>query len=227
MDLDTDTAMAETTQAVADRRVWPLAIPGPLGKQARALYATQVRDLERCIGTVWDKGKPHRAIYDAIQIDTTEPAAFYACYPFRIVQYEGATWIGGAIGCPRLMDRPGAWGPTDVIDLILWNPKTGKSKVAGETTFLCEPQPCEELTVYADPKAFFRAWAERRAEAVMRRDMIPRMPDSDDSWLPGAFVTGSLARIRWPAWARTIRAGPGVDAKQLRSSVLRNSPRVI
>ncbi len=161
------------------------------------------------------------SIYRALGIDGASPAAFYAGYPFRIIETEDGHWIGGAVGCPNLkeIDRAFDWSPLDVAYLILWNPRTNDCRVMGETkSFLLCPVPDAKVTVYGDPLAFFRAWAARRARYA---DTPTEMPDSD---LPGALLLGSPGRVQWhELHCEHIFAGPGVVAEDIKRAVFKQA----
>ncbi len=156
----------------------------------------------------------------ALKIDPNEPGATYATGPFAIMSEDGANWIAGAVGIWRAF-KPGDWSVDDISDVILWNPRTGEVRLLGDegAVLIVPDRPEPRLTVYADGFAFFRAWADRRAETLARID----------SDIPGALAIGDLKDINWrETGASVLVAGPGIDAKKLNSAVIRSArlPRV-
>jgi hypothetical protein len=179
-------------------------------------------------------------IYAALKIDPTEPTAPYACALFRALDLDDATWIASpTAGFPCLaVDAVLRSAPEDIPDVILWSPRTGTLRIAGEsanTPALITPHPAPEtLTVYGDGYAFFRAWADARAEFFARwrsaragTSFIPTEPT--DGGMPGALVIGDLDKIHWRhTGASVLVAGPGVPAAKLKTAVFRSArlPRV-
>lgn len=185
----------------------------------------------------------HRAaIFKALQIDPRDPSAGFSCAQYRVVANEGVTYIAGAVGCPPHLDleRFKDWTPDAISDVILWNPRTNDVRILGEAksqTVLIAPVHAETITVYQDARAFFRAWCERRAahyvrhQGVISRQWLHPMPEPADSFIPGAFVCGSLSAVK--GWHRlsdaTLLPGPGCAEDELRKSVWRSAdiPKVI
>lgn len=155
--------------------------------------------------------------------------ARYAAYPFRIVwTQEDEPWIGGAVGCEPLLDARAMmrWAHIDIRHVILWNPKTGKTRLYGDaqraTLILPEPLP-DTLDVYTDTLAFFRAWARRRAHfASVRR--AHGLTEDRDGHLPGALAIGGIDRVRFPHHvAATLVAQPPLSRSALSNAVLRSA----
>lgn len=171
----------------------------------------------------------------ALKIDPAEPGASYATGPFAIMQEDGASWIAGAVGIWRAFD-PTNWSVDDISDVILWNPRTGEIRILGDTspTLITPDRPEPRLTVYGQGFAFFRAWADRRAEILARIRIAHeshRVTGSEptDSGIPGALVIGDLAKIEWRnLGAAVLVAGPGTDARKLNRAVIRSArlPRI-
>lgn len=170
----------------------------------------------------------------ALKIDREDPAAGYATAPFVCLDHGDTTWIAGAVGTTIFDEGHG------ISDTILWHPPTGRIQILGEAAsanVLILPTSSDpELTVYADGFAFFRAWADRRAAYLVRRHqaqaakhaIIPSEPM--DGNLPGALAVGDLDKIHWRDTGATIlKAGPGINAKQLQRAVFRSAciPRVV
>lgn len=184
-----------------------------------------------------------RAIFNALQVDGSDPSAGFACACFRSIADDGINYIAGAVGCPPHLDldRFRDWTPDRIAHVILWHPKSNDVRELGEAksqSILIAPTiPDETITVYADGFAFFRAWIERRAAHYVRNQMTIRKewahptPETSDSLIPGALVIGNIASVKeWPAISESaLIAGPGVTDDALRQSVWRSAhiPQVI
>lgn len=181
----------------------------------------------------WCAAKPNApAIMRALRIDRDQSGSSYACDAFRVVADDGHNWIAGAVGAPPSLARS-TWLPADISDVILWNPRTNETRVLGDRDPTVIAPYDDVITVYADGYAFFRAWADARAEvwgrAVARRDNKWVHPVTEIATVPAAIVIGDIAKVRrWPN-ATTLIAGPGIDADALRRSVWDsyNVPRVV
>jgi hypothetical protein len=214
---------------------------GALHREAyQILRASLDRDTP---GRAWDLAfnvADRRTICRALKIDPAEQGAFYATFPFRIVRDGDKAWIAGAIGCQRALDPNSVrdWRHTDVSDVILWNPRTGHVQLAGDpSATLIEPADYANgrYNIYGDGFAFFRAWADKRAEIgagiisakASNSHIIPVEPV--DSGMPGALVIGDLDQVRWRDLNATVLvAGPGIDPQKLNRAIFRSArlPRV-
>ena len=193
-------------------------------------------------GDIWLRASYRRgraAIFDALGI-APGPYTAYACAPFQLIEADGA-WIGGAVGCPPALNAEAAiaWSPDDISDVVLWNPRTNATRL------LCEPAStssvigaaeAETAFVYGDTRAFFRAWAESRAETLAavraaRADPTRINPtEPRDGGLPGLLVVGDIAKAQWRGvTASTLIAGPGIDRDALNRAIFRAArlPRVV
>ena len=163
-----------------------------------------------------------------------EPSAAYASAPFKtFVDGDGRSWIAGAVGCPPHLDtvRLGRWRHLDITDVILWDPRSGDTEIAGEhhsaSGLLLPSNQDDCLTVFAEGGAFFRAWAERRARLGELAKHAPvawvhPVAEASDSELPGALVIGSLDDIQWRGvTSPVVVAGPGTTPANLRVAALR------
>lgn len=161
--------------------------------------------------------------------------SFYAAFPFRTLwTQEDEPWIAGAVGCPPLLDpaKMRYWSHLDIRHVIYWNPKTGAARLDDEapnTSHVVLPEVRDdELTVYADVRAFFSAWARRRGDHRYIRS--EGWAENRDGHLPGALIMGDPRKVRWPIHcAGTLIAGPGIDRNTLSNMVLRsaNLPRIL
>lgn len=160
---------------------------------------------------------------------------FYVAFPFRTVwTQEDEPWIAGAVGCPPLLEaeKMRYWSHLDIRHVIFWNPKTGAARLddeAADTSHVILPEVRgDELTVYADIRAFFSAWARQRGQYHFARGS--GWPENRDGHLPGALIIGEPRKVRWPVHAApTLIAGPGIDRDTLNNMVLRsaNLPQVL
>lgn len=162
--------------------------------------------------------------------------ASYATAAFKgMVDDDGRGWIAGAIGCPPWLDadRLCAWRHLDITDVILWDPRTGEGRIAGEHSSCARMTlphiQGDRLTVFGDVAAFFQAWAAARCQTAHRASWA-RMPgewahsviEPDDGGLPGALIIGSPDRLSWGGvTAATVVAGPGTTRRALQDAALR------
>lgn len=162
-------------------------------------------------------------------------AGHYATFPFRMIwTQEDEPWIGAAIGCPPILNavKLGAWEHIDIRCVILWNPKSGETRLfgdEGQRAHLILPEPAPEtLDVFTDTRAFFSAWARQRASfAAMTQ--LHGLIESPDGHLPGALVIGGIDKVRFPRdAANALVARPPLTRGALRDAVLRsaNLPRI-
>ena len=132
-----------------------------------------------------------------------QPRASYATAPFRRVHEDGQDWIGGAIGFPFVQKHFDLAPQLDITDVILWNPKTGETRLSGDAprqSCLAKPYILEDRTsVFGDTRAFFIAWAWRRIRTAERNEKLKPHPVAEplDGNLPGILVIGDIAKTRW------------------------------
>ncbi len=212
-----------------DHSATSLLLDGPLGDEVRALYRQRLADEASCVGVIWDRAPARRgrkSICKAIDIDPAHPLSYWSTHPFRVVERDGVTWIAGAVGAPPLKDamRMIAWTPMAITDVILWNPRTGMLRLADDDgDRLIAPADGGELTVYGDGRAFFRAWADLRA------DMAHYEHDATPYALPGALLIGNPDNVRWLNLGATVlKPSAGVDPKRIKAALHRqaNLPRI-
>lgn len=163
------------------------------------------------------------------------PFATYACAPFRTyIDDDERSWIAGAVGAMPMLDskRMMRWNHLDITDVILWDPRTGEGRLAGEhhsTSNLILPYIQDErMTVYGDTGAYFRAWAGRRARTAelgqrkARGEWNHPVCEPDDGGLPGALILGEVGKVQWRGvTAATVIASTGVTKDELRGAALR------
>ena len=87
----------------------------------------------------------------------------------------------------------------------------------------------DELTVWADPRAFFTAWAAARLNTarMFRRQAeggwAHPIVEASDSGLPGALLIGDIEHARWPMTpAAMVIAGEGLTSGELHYSAMRS-----
>jgi hypothetical protein len=218
------------------------------GALAREAFALLRRAAEADTpGRAWwmaDSRRGRRSIYSALKIDAGHHGSFYACFPFRIIDHDDATWIAGAVGCPRVLSSKWirSWEPFDITDVILWNPRTNELRIMGEAarqslTFVPErlARLEDQITLYGDGFSFFRAWADRRALfleqfrlATERTTHVLPVEPSDGN-VPGALQIGKLTRVSHELMTcLRIKVGPGLDPAAVKKAIFRAAhlPRV-
>jgi hypothetical protein len=151
----------------------------------------------------WNAEVVHPAIYQSLGIDPKDYAAGYAIQPFRlhVSADTGRKAILAAYPAPRVFDdRDDDW--LNITHVIAWNPVKDTAHVMGDP----EPQIVGALTdaanvIYSSPRAFFQAWACRRAAFAVQRQtarqrawhVIPKEADET----PGALLIGHPEQVRW------------------------------
>lgn len=208
------------------------------GKLHRAAWKALQKDLgANTPGRRWN-ATPHSLGRASIarllgQAGTACPG--YVTAPFRTwIDDDDRSWIAGAVGCPPCFDVDAVmhWRHLDIDEIILWCPRTGEARLAGEDPSTVRMiLPCDQgasLTVWGDAGAFFRAWAQRRAGTAdkMRRktsgEWVHPVTESPDGEMPGALVVGDIGKLRWGnVRASTIVAGPGMTRRDLHAAALR------
>lgn len=188
-----------------------------------------------CPGKTWFYASlDHRAVYRALRIDPSDDGALYAIHPFRLHRTEEGQWIIiAAHPAPRLftpIDED--WLAIDTV--IAWDPVADRASVLGDNT----PQLVGSLTdeanvIYAGPRDFFQAWAQRRAAYFAQRvtaetNAWHAVPPEADA-VPGALMVGDRQRIRWnPAALPQNLSVVGAPAAEINKAILRAArlPRI-
>ena len=173
-----------------------------IGRQALSVWRYELE--ADCPQKLWrDADRSHPAIARALRVDPSDPASFYALFPFRLGKIDDEYRILVAYHPPEVLS--GNWCHLDINTVLSWDPKANTVSVLDDV----QPQVIiggdheAELTVYGDPFLFFRALVEQRAAWHMRR-----MDANAGKWvhpcperpadLPGALIIGEIRDIRWP-----------------------------
>jgi hypothetical protein len=176
--------------------------------------------------TWWNADFVNRApVYRALRINQEEEGAGYAITPFRVHNLNGRWLILAAYPAPHVFEPTPDWFEIDTV--IAWDPNSDAASLLGDPV----PQLAGNLTeqanqIHASPRAFFQAWAMRRAQFATQRQtaqerrwhISPR--ERDD--VPGALLIGELAKVRlnpsdMPAHIECV----GVDPKELNKAIMR------
>lgn len=203
---------------------------------AASIYFHALR--KDCPGKLWwqlDHMDGRAAIYKALRIDPADHGAAYALVPFRVYRSPetGKASVLAAYPAPRAFDlEANDW--LDVATVIAWNPVKDTARVLGDAT----PQLVGALdddanAIFASPRAFFQAWAQRRAAFAVSRQTARQkawhaIPAERDE-VPGALMIGTPAAIRWnPAALPAHIECRGIDPAQINRAILRAArlPRV-
>jgi len=202
-----------------------------------AFWAIQhARSINTAAKAWWNAKAMHPAIFRALRMESTGPAAIYAAMPFRLWRDpDGNHCILVAMPCPKFFSDD-CWLTIETV--LAWYPSTGAicdleddspDKILGEAPF-----GNTAVDVYAEPFAFFRAMAETRAQWVTRylaeygKDW--RRPLSEPRLIPGLLVTGDVAKVRWASAALPAELRcHGMDPVAVNRAILRQSnlPRAL
>lgn len=204
----------------------PIAIDNTLSIYLHALK-------KDCPGkTWWNCEATHPAVYRAMRIDPSDFGASYAVAPFRYFKGERHL-ILAAYPAPRILD------PVDenwfgIETVIAWEPNSNQAyPLEDPSPQLAGRLDDEAHTLFADPRAFFQAWAIRRAQFAMKRQearsnrwhAIPAERDET----PGALILGDVDRIPWhPTLLPDHIECVGVDPKVVNKAIFKAArlPRV-
>lgn len=183
--------------------------------------------------TWWNCEPSHPAIYRALRINPADFAASYAVAPFRLAKIEGTALILAAYPAPNILD-PIDHDWFDIETVISWNPITNEATVLGDDDAqLVGRLSADVSTLYGDPRAFFQAWAIRRAQfALQRREASDKhwhVTPTETDEIPGALLIGEVGKVRlslhgMPEHIETV----GVDPKDFNRAIMRTArlPRV-
>lgn len=205
-------------------------------REIQNLVSARWYALERdCPGKVWfyadiDRRAP---IYRALMIDPDEDGASYAVAPFRLARMDGEAVILAAWPCPPLFsDDDVFWLGIETV--MVWNPVRKTVAVMGDVEpqiVGAFPQDGRAASLFGDPFAFFRAWAEQRAAfsvayRTARSAHYTVAPTEVDR--PGCLLIGNPAKVRWASYQipRDLEC-VGLDASVVNKAILRsaNLPR--
>lgn len=209
------------------------------GKVAREAYDALQHDLSADTpGKAWNAAdfRIGRASIHRLLGIGVEAGCAYASAPFRTIEHDGQSWIGGAIGEVVGNIR---WTHLDIRDVILWNPRTGETRLFGDApgqATLVRPDECGgDVAVYGDPQAYFAAWAARRLNtaklmtAKARGTWAHPVAEPRDGNLPGILVIGAIDQPEWSyVHARRLTADQSVNQHDLHRalSASRNMPLI-
>ena len=124
-----------------------------------------------------------------------------------------------------MLDEPdGDWLGIETV--ISWNPITDRAEVIGD------PQPQlvghisdEANQLHASPRAFFQAWAMRRAQFLSLRQTTSAhwsKPPAERDEAPGGLIVGDPHSIRWNASALPASIDcVGIDPQVINRAILR------
>lgn len=179
-------------------------------------------------GKVWSAAtEGHPAIARALRVNPTEDGACFALTPFRLARMEQGHRILAAYPAPRML------GPLDlhhdgIEQVIAWGP------VSNSATLLADPDAqlvgrwidSDAGTLFADPRAFFQAWAMERAAFYVRwREAALKewsAPPQELDLVPGKLIVGDAAKVRWnPSAMPGALNCVGIDPAKLNKLLLR------
>lgn len=169
----------------------------------------------------------HPAIYRALKVDQSDPAATYACAPLRLAKVDGEHRILAAWPAPPILSGFDDW--FDIKQVIAWNPTDNTAHIMGEA----QPQligtfpPGDTGTIFASPFAFLRAWIEERAAfytsyRAAAAAHFTTTPTERDT--PGCLVIGDAAKVRWnpDALPRNLECA-GIDPGKINRAIMRDA----
>lgn len=201
-----------------------------LGTEGTNIVAAYTQSLGKACParTWWHLPYDHPAIARALRIDPAESVARYALAPFRYTKRGERHLILAAWPCPRQFS-PITLDWLGIETVIAWEPATGRVTVAtDDRPQLFGAVTAEDATVYGDPRAFFTAWARKRAWFATARQaaMVSRwaaLPDELDT-LPGGLIVGGVDAINWPAPTLPPRfTCVGIDPRAVNRAILKSA----
>jgi hypothetical protein len=179
-------------------------------------------------------------IYRALRLDPADKIAMYASAPFRISRDENDAWrILAAWPCPAIYEPEPDW--LGIREVVCWNPLDDTATVVGHNGTGGHGRPDVAALIgafgegadeiHAGPRAFFQAWAIRRAHYAGLRASTKahwQVPPKERDETPGVLIIGDVAGMQWNL--ATMPARPicyGVDPLAVHRSILKsaNLPR--
>ena len=182
--------------------------------------------------TWWNLPVYHPAVGRALRIDRNQDGGAYALAPFRLGRVDERAMILAPHPCPPFCTPDADWLDIEVV--IAWDPVTDTAIVIGDTT----PQIVGNLTdeaneIHASPRAFFQAWAIRRAAfAVQWQSHVVKTwasPPAERDEVPGALILGDIDKVRMsPSTLPQHVQCVGIDPKVVNKAIFRAArlPRV-
>lgn len=169
----------------------------------------------------------HPAIYRALKVDRSDPAAAYACAPFRLARVDGQHRILAAWPAPPILTGFDDW--FDIEQVIAWNPTDNSAEIMGDgLPQLIGAFPTGDTgTIFASPFTFLRAWIEERAAfytAYRAADAAHFTTAPTEGDTPGCLIIGDAAKVRWnpDALPRNLECA-GIDPAQINRAILRSA----
>jgi len=178
--------------------------------------------------TWWHLTYDHPAIARALRIDRMESVAGYALRPFRYIKRGERHLILAAWPCPHELGKIDMdWLGIETV--LAWEPVTGKvTNLTDDRPQLFGAVTSEDATVYGEPRAFFTAWARKRAwfasayQQAMTSTWSARPREIDQ--LPGGLAIGDIDAIHWPTPTLPERfTTVGIDPKALNRAILKSA----
>jgi len=171
----------------------------------------------------------HDAVFRALHIDKTDPAAFYACLPFRLMKIEGRYVILAAWPCTLEL------GPVDldwlgVEQVVAWEPVSNTVEILGdvEPGLIGRFADTETGTLFGSPFLFFRRWVEERARFYIEwRQSAGKEwsnPPAERDLVPGCLISGNPDKVRWSSFnlPRNVDC-IGIDPNRINKAILRDA----
>lgn len=182
--------------------------------------------------TWWYAEATHAAVARALRIDPKADGAAYALAPFRYCIYDGRHLILAAYPAPMIFVPDHAWFRIETV--IAWNPIFDTATVLEDDQDQFVGTLTEDAnTVFASPRAFFQAWAMRRAQFAVQRQPYAgkawHQPPIETDLVPGALLIGDLRQVRLnPSLMPDHIECNGIDPREFNKAVMRsaNLPRV-
>lgn len=222
--------MLDAQDAIADLRDHP-EFTGLTDQQIAQNCAIEYdRALARqSLAKTWFMAEPsHPAVYRALKIDPTDPAAWYAAAPFRLAKIDGAHVILAAWPVPKMLsDYPSDW--LDIETIMVWDPVKNCVTIPEDIS----PQlvgawpSAGTARLFGTPFSFFRALAEERAALftqVVRARKAHWLSDPAEVSAPGMLIVGDLKKIRLPVHTmpRDLEC-VGVGPREVNSAIQRSA----
>lgn len=175
----------------------------------------------------------HPAIGRQLRIDRAEDGGVYALAPFRLAKIGESHRILAAWPAPHILTAT----PDDhlvIKTVIAWNPVENTAEALGDP----EPQLIgrfpdpDSSALFADPRAFFQAWAISRAAFFVRwRNAMAKdltKPPTETDLIPGCLISGDIEKVRFPADLPSHIDCIGIDPRTVNKAIFKavRLPRV-
>lgn len=193
------------------------------------LFATlHARSKDSPAKTWWYAEPMHAALFRALKMNPKEEGAIFAAVPFRL--HRDSRRILVAFPCPRILAPHDDDDWLGIETVLSWDPVTNTAKVMGDegpALIGTIPPDQEMLSIFGSPFAFFRAFAEARAQWIVGRHMVggdwrrkPREPDLS----PGLLLLGKPDKVAWPRHRMPAQlVCEAVDVKALNRALIKQA----